>query len=129
MTKELAAARDDTLSKAEIAIFLTREWLTNQGAPIQAEIDNAHALAARYLMLDMNRTEVPDVQGTTFDLVETLPDGRTIQRVAGGVAAGSYVSFPTNVESFVTYGNTVSFAQVNEERLRALRETAQADRP
>lgn len=61
MTKDLEKARDNDLSGGEISVFLTREWTRDNGALLQAEIDNAHALAARYALLDLNRTAVPSM--------------------------------------------------------------------
>lgn len=125
MTKALEEARDDELSKGEISIFLTREWTRNNGALLQAEIENAHALAARYALLDMNRTAVPSLDGVD-EVVETLPDGRIIRRIGSGYMAGSYVSAPSNVTSFTSYGNTISIGRENQARIEALRAAARA---
>lgn len=125
MTKELDQARDDTLTKGEIAIFLTREWIKDNGALIRAEVDSAHALVARYALLDLNRTTVPSLEGQD-ELVETLPDGRTVRRIGAGVLAGSYESSPAEVSGFTTYGNTMSIARVHTERMEALRNAARA---
>ena len=48
MNRELEQARDDNLTKAEIAIFLTREWSKDNGALLRAEVEQAHAFVARY---------------------------------------------------------------------------------
>jgi hypothetical protein len=125
MTRELEEARDDRLTKAEIAIFLAREWTKNDGALLRAEIENAHAFIAKYAVLDMNRTAVPSLTGVD-ELVETLPDGRTVRRVGPGIMAGSYVSLPGEVTDFVTYGNAAAIAEVNETRARTLQEQARA---
>lgn len=127
MTKELEEAGDDKLTKAEIAIFLAREWTRNNGALLRAEIENAHAFVARYAVLDMNRTAIPSLTGVD-ELVETLPDGRTVRRAGPGTAAGSYVSLPGEVTDFVTYGNAAAIAEVNETRLRNIQEQARAAR-
>ncbi|NJC42632.1 hypothetical protein GGQ87_002927 [Brevundimonas alba] len=127
MNKELEEARDDKLTKAEIAIFLAREWTKNNGALLRAEINNAHAFIAKYAVLDMNRTAIPSLTGVD-ELVETLPDGRTVRRVGPGVMAGSYVSLPGNVSDFVTYGNAAAIAEVNETRTRNIQEQARAAR-
>lgn len=127
MNRELEDARDDRLTKAEIAIFLAREWTRNDGALLRAEIEKAHAFAARYAVLDMNRTEVPSLTGVD-EVVETLSDGRTVRRVGPGVQAGSYVSVPGRVTDFVTYGNAAAIAEVNETRIRNLQEQARAAR-
>ena len=125
MTKALEEARDDDLSKGEISVFLTREWARNNGALLHAEIENAHALAARYALLDMNRTAVPSLDGLD-EVVETLPDGRIIRRIGSGYMAGSYVSAPSNVTSFTSYGNTISIGRANQARMEAMRAAARA---
>ncbi len=127
MNKELEEAANDTLTKAEISIFLAREWTRNNGALLRAEIDGAHAFIARYAVLDMNRTAIPSLTGVD-ELVETLPDGRTVRRVGPGYMAGSYVSLPGNVTDFVTYGNAAAIAEVNETRTRNIQEQARAAR-
>ena len=127
MTRELEEARDDKLTKAEIAIFLAREWTRDNGALLRAEIENAHAFVARYAVLDMNRTAIPSLTGVD-ELVETLPDGRTVRRGGPGITAGSYVSLPGDVSDFVTYGNAAAIAEVNETRLRNIHEQARAAR-
>jgi hypothetical protein len=127
MTRELEEANDDKLTKAEIAIFLAREWTRDSGALLRAEIDNAHAFLARYAVLDVNRTAIHSLNGVD-ELVETLPDGRTVRRVGAGLTAGSYVSLPGNVSDFVTYGNAAAIAEVNEVRIRSIQEQARAAR-
>lgn len=127
MTKELEEANDDRLTKAEIAIFLAREWTRDNGALLRAEINNAHAFIAKYAVLDMNRTAIPSLNGVD-ELVETLPDGRTVRRIGPGVMAGSYVSLPGDVSDFVTYGNAAAIAEVNETRIRNIQEEARAAR-
>lgn len=125
MTKEIEQASDDNLTKGEIAIFLTREWIKDNGALIRAEIDSAHALIARYTVIDLNRTAIPSLEGQD-ELVETLADGRTVRRIGAGVLAGSYVSSPSEVSSFTTYGNTMSIAQAHTERMEQIRSAARA---
>jgi hypothetical protein len=127
MNKELADARDGTLTKAETAIFLAREWTRDNGALIRAEMNNAHAFIAKYAVLDMNRTAIPSLTGVD-ELVETLPDGRTVRRIGPGIMAGSYVSLPGDVSDFVTYGNAAAIAQVNETRARDIQTRARASR-
>lgn len=123
MTRELEQARDDNLTKAEIAIFLTREWIKDNGALLRAEVENAHAFIARYMVLDMNRTAVPSLEGVD-EVVETLADGRTVRRMGVGLMAGSYISSPGSVSDFATYGNTVAIARTHTERMAAAREAA-----
>ncbi|MFC7380340.1 hypothetical protein [Brevundimonas sp. GCM10030266] len=127
MNKELEEAANDRLTKAEISIFLAREWTRDNGALLRGEIENAHAFIARYAVLDMNRTAIHSLTGVD-ELVETLPDGRTVRRVGPGAGAGSYVSLPGEVSDFVTYGNAAAIAQVNETRIRNLQEQARAER-
>ena len=127
MNRELVEARDDKLTKAEIAIFLAREWTRDNGALLRAEIESAHAFVAKYVLLDMNRTAIPSLTGVD-ELVETLPDGRTVRRGGPGITAGSYVSLPGDVSDFVTYGNAAAIAEVNESRLRNIQEQARAAR-
>jgi len=127
MNRELEEARDDKLTKAEIAIFLAREWTRDDGALLRSEIENAHAFITRYAVLDMNRTAIPSLTGVD-ELVESLPDGRTVRRGGPGLTAGSYVSLPGEVSDFVTYGNASAIAEVNETRLRNIQEQARAAR-
>lgn len=127
MQRELEAARDDELSRSEIAIFLTREWLRDDATMLRREIDQAHAFIARYVALDLNSTAIPSMEGTD-QLLETLDDQRTVRRIGAGVATGSYVSSPGNVDKYSTYGNAVSFARDNLERAEELRDAARAAR-
>lgn len=127
MNKELEEARDDRLTKAEIAIFLAREWTRDDGALIRAEVANAHDFIARYTLIDMNRTAIPSLTGVD-ELVETRPDGRTVRRVGPGPMAGSYVSLPGQVSDFVTYGNASAVAVANETRTREIQAQARAAR-
>ena len=125
MTRELEQARDENLTKGEIAIFLTREWIRENGVLLRSEIANAHSFIARHAVLDLNRTAVPSLEGQD-EIVETLPDGRTVRRIGNGVMTGSYISSPSAVAGFTTYGNATSIAEVHSERIEALR---QAGRP
>jgi len=123
MEKEIAAAQDDKLTKDEIAIFLSREWLRDHGAPLRAEIDQAHAFIARYALLDMNRAVVPSMTGQD-ELLETAADKRTVRRLGTGLTAGSYVSSAGDVESFSTYGNAIGVAAVHTARLKSLKDAS-----
>lgn len=125
MNKEIEQASDDNLTKGEIAIFLVREWIKDNGALIRAEIDNAHALVARYAVIDLNRTAIPSLEGQD-ELVETLADGRTVRRIGSGVLAGSYVSSPAEVFGFTTYGNATSIARIHTERMEQIQAAARA---
>jgi hypothetical protein len=123
MAKELEAANDDKLSKDEVAIFLTREWLKDGGAMLKQEVETAHAFIAKYLVQDLNSTEVPSFTGQD-ELLETASDHRTVRRVGAGLDAGSYVCAPGDLTSFTTYGNAIAIAKVNSERISKL--TSQA---
>ncbi len=127
MERELENARDDRLSKDEIAIFLTREWLRDDGALLRREIEQAHAFIARYVRLDMNRTVTPSLAGQD-ELLETTEDERTVRRIGAGTDAGSYVSSAGGVTSFSTYGNTIGIARSHRERMDQIRDAARASR-
>ena len=126
LQRELENARDDRLSKDEIAIFLTREWLRDDGAMLRREIDQAHAFVARYVLLDLNRTVAPSLVGQD-ELLETMPDDRTVRRIGAGTEAGSYISSAGNVSSFSTYGNAVGVARTHRERMDAIRSSARRE--
>lgn len=125
--RELENARDNDLTKSEIAIFLTREWLRDDAALLRREISTAHDFIARYLALDLNRTAVPSLEGQD-ELLETMGDQRAVRRIGSGVAAGSYVSSAGNVGSYSTYGNAVAISRSHQDRANALREQARAER-
>lgn len=127
MNRELENARDDRLTKDEIAIFLTREWLREDGALLRREIEQAHDFIARYVLLDLNRTTAPSLAGQD-ELVETMEDQRTVRRIGAGQAAGSYVSSAGAVTSFSTYGNAIGIARTHNQRIEALRDAARAAR-
>ena len=48
-----------------------------------------------------------------------MADGRTIRRLGAGLMTGAYVSSPSEVGSFSTYGNAVAIAQVHRARAAA----------
>lgn len=120
MQREETNARDDNLTKDEIAIFLTREWLKDNGALLRHEVDTAHDFIARYVLLDMNRATVPTLTGQD-ELLETTADERTVRRIGVGTAAGSYISSAGNVTSFSSYGNTIAISQSNTDRINSIR--------
>jgi hypothetical protein len=124
LAKELEAARDDKLTKDEIAIFLAREWLKDGGAMLKREVEAAHGFIARYVVQDLNSTVVPSFEGQDVP-VETA-DGRTVRRTGAGLDAGSYVSAPSEVTSFTTYGNAIAIAKVHSEKIGALGKQASA---
>jgi hypothetical protein len=119
LAKELEKARDDELSKDEIAIFLTRNWLSDGGALLKREIEDAHVFAAKFIVHDLNYIGVPSVVGND-ELVETVTGGRTVRRVGAGPEAGSYASSPGNLTSFTTYGNASAISKASAEKLQKL---------
>jgi hypothetical protein len=125
LAKELEAARDEKLTKDEIAIFLTRNWLSDGGALLKREIENAHAFAAKFIVHDLNYIGVPSVTGTD-ELVDSVTGGRTVRRVGAGPEAGSYASAPGNLTSFTTYGNATAISKVSSEKLQKLSGQAKA---
>jgi len=128
MDRELDNARDDRLTKDEIAIFLTREWLADNGALLRREIEQAHAFIAQYVAQDLNRLEVPVFAGPEDELLDTAADYRTVRRVGAGLGAGSYISSAGNVSSFSTYGNAIGVARVNNQRMDDIRDAARPAR-
>jgi len=119
LAKELEAARDEKLTKDEIAIFLTRNWLNDGGALLKREIENAHSFVAKFLVQDLNSSAVPSVTGKD-ELLETASNGRTVRRVGAGPEAGSYASAPGNLTSFTTYGNASAISKVSAEKIQKL---------
>jgi hypothetical protein len=125
LAKELEGARDEKLTKDEIAIFLTRNWLSDGGALLKREIENAHAFAAKFIVHDLNYIGIPDIAGKD-ELVETTTGGRTVRRVGAGIEAGSYVSAPGDLTSFTTYGNAAAISKASAEKLQKLSAQAHA---
>jgi hypothetical protein len=125
LAKELEGARDEKLTKDEIAIFLTRVWLNDGGAMLKREIENAHAFAAKFIVHDLNYSGVPTVTGKE-ELVESVAGGRTVRRVGTGPEAGSYVSTPGELTTFTTYGNAASISKSSSEKIQKLTSQAKA---
>lgn len=123
MAKELVAAKDGELTKDEIAIFLTREWLKEGGNRLRQEVANAHAFTAKYIVADLNHVAVPSVDGQD-ELLETQTADRTVRRIGSKREAGSYVSSPGNVAAFTTYGNARAISLRQQDKIKALREQA-----
>lgn len=123
MQRELELANDDKLTPNEISLFLTREWLRDNGAMIKAEVERAQAFVARYVILDINRTAIPSVNGED-ELLETSADQRTVRRIGKGVEAGSYVCSAANVTNFATYGNTIAVAKSTVAYIKDLKAAA-----
>lgn len=110
MQREIELANDDKLTPNETSLFLTREWLRSDGAMIKEEVRRAQDFIARYLLLDINRTAIPAIDGED-ELLETASDQRTVRRIGKGVEAGSYVCSAADVTAFATYGNTIAVAK------------------
>jgi hypothetical protein len=123
MQREITLANDDKLTPNEVSLFLTREWLSNNGAKIQEEVSRAHAFIARYVAQDINRTAIPSLTGED-ELIETGADRRTVRRIGKGVEAGSYVSSAADVTQFATYGNTVAVSKSTVAFVKDLKEKA-----
>jgi hypothetical protein len=126
MQHEIELANDDKLTPNETSLFLTREWLRNDGAMIKAEIQRAHDFVARYVLLDINRTVVPSIAGQD-ELLETAADQRTVRRIGAGAEAGSYVCSAPDVTAFATYGNSIAVAKSTVTYVKGLK--AQAPKP
>lgn len=123
MQREIELANDDRLTPNETSLFLTREWLRNDGAMIKAEVQRAHDFVARYVLLDMNRTVIPSFTGQD-ELLETAADQRTVRRIGAGYAAGSYVCSAPDVTAFATYGNSIAVAKSTVTYIKGLKAQA-----
>ncbi len=123
MQREIELANDDKLTPNETSLFLTREWLRDDGAMIKAEVKRAQDFVARYVILDINRTAIPSVAGED-ELLETADDQRTVRRIGKGAEAGSYVCSAGNVTSFATYGNTIAIARSTVTYIKGLKAAA-----
>lgn len=126
MMREIEDAKDDKLTPHELSLFLAREWVSKDGAKIKEEVARAHAFFAKYILADLNRTDVPRMDGED-ELVETAADDRTVRRIGKGADAGSYVSSAANVSNYATYGNTAAIAKANAEYVRSMREKTKRD--
>lgn len=120
MQREITLANDDKLTPTEISVFLTREWLSNDGARIKEEVRRANEFVAHYALLDLNRTTIPSLTGDD-ELLETGADQRTVRRIGKGVEAGSYVSSAGDVNQIATYGNTVAVSQSTQAYIKSLK--------
>ena len=123
MAHEIELANDDKLTATETAVFLTREWLKDNGGMVHQEVEKAHAFIAKYALLDMNRTAIPSMEGTD-ELVETGADQRTVRRVGAGTTTGSYISSAANVTNYATYGTTIAVGQATVEYVSGLKDQA-----
>lgn len=125
MQREIELANDNKLTPNEASLFLTREWLRDNGAMIKAEIRRAQEFVARHVALDMNRTAIPSIAGVD-ELVETAADQRTVRRIGAGLDAGSYVSSAPNVTTIATYGNTIAVAKNTVTYIKGIKAAGRA---
>ena len=123
MQREIELAKDDKLTPNETSLFLTREWLRDDGAMIKAEVRRAQEFVARYVILDINRTAIPSLTGED-ELLETAADQRTVRRIGKGVETGSYVNSAANVSGFATYGNTIAVAKGTVTYIKGIKAAA-----
>ena len=123
MQREIELAMDDKLTPNETSLFLTREWLRNDGEMIKADVRNAQEFIARYVALDINRTAIPSLTGED-ELLETAADQRTVRRIGKGSEAGSYVCSAANVTQFATYGNVIAVAKSTTSYVKGLKAAA-----
>lgn len=128
MQREIELANDDKLTPNETSLFLTREWLRNDGAMIKEEVRRAQDFIVRYMMLDINRTAIPSLSGQD-ELLETAADQRTVRRIGKGVEAGSYVCSAPDVSAFATYGNTIAVAKSTVTFVKGLKAAAPKAKP
>lgn len=122
MQKSLEKAQDDKLTKSETSVFLVQSWLVDGAAPLKAEINEAHAFFAKYLVTDLSSTAVPSLTGID-SLLETRDDGRIVKLIGQGNLAGSYASEPGNLTSFTTYGNAVNYSSVGRDTVKDSKES------
>lgn len=125
--REMERARDEEFSKDEIALFLTVEWTKDGGQRLRQHIGAAHDFIARYAVRDINDPSVPSFTGSD-ERIEALESDRTVRRIGAGAEAGSYVSSPGNVSTFVTFGNTTNFSRESGDRIKRLNDAARAQR-
>lgn len=123
MNKEIVEANNDMITKPESSSILVSAWTGNDGQLLFNELNAAHAYLGKYLLHDLNNPAVPSLTGKD-EIVEQLPDGRTVRMIGGGGLAGSYISSPGGLTTFTTYGNAVQTAQAHRDRMTALAEAA-----
>ena len=121
LQEALQEANNDTFTDAEASSALTKIWASNNGKLISDELQAAHAYIAKYLLIDLNSTAVPKLDGQD-EIVETLADGRVVRLMGAGAGAGTYLSSPGNLTATTTYGNAVSIAKANSDRASAIAE-------
>lgn len=128
MMREIELANDDKLTPNETSLFLTREWLRDNGAMIKAEVQRAQDFIVKYVILDINRTAIPSINGED-ELLETAADQRTVRRIGKGAEAGSYVCSASDVTAFATYGNTIAVAKSTVAYIKDIKAQAQPAKP
>ena len=120
MKRQIEDAQDDTLKKYEALVFVSQAWLKEDAAELTAEIEKAHAFIAKYILRDINSSNVPSLEGVD-ELVETLEDGRVVRLVGSGFSTGQIISSPGDTGVFPTYGNTTSISDREREKVKQLR--------
>jgi hypothetical protein len=115
MNQKIAEAENDALTKEESSRILVSTWTSNQGEFLFNELKGAHAYLGKYILHDLNNPAVPSLTGKD-EIVEQLPDGRTVRIMGEGLLAGSYTSTPGGL---TTYGNAAQVAKVNRDRMEA----------
>lgn len=123
MEKELDDARDGKLSKSEMSIFLIRSWLADDAMLVKSEIEKSHSMIAKHLVLDMQRMDIPSLDGQDT-VLETLDDGRKVIMLGSTTQAGSIVSKPANVTELASWGNSVKYPEKNLKTINAMRKAA-----
>lgn len=116
---KVSNARDGKLDKSEMSIFLIRSWLADDGALVKSEIEKSHAMLAKHLMLDMQRMDIPSLDGQDT-VLETLDDGREVIMLGSTTLAGSIVSRPGQAAALASWGNSVKYPEKNLETIRAI---------
>ena len=118
MARELEAANDGDYDQDEVAIILTQRWLAEDGKLLKQQVEDAHAFFAKYLLQDLNSTELPTMSGNNVEL-ETAPGEWIVRRLNSGVSSGTYEHIPDatgDLTQYASYGNTNAISKVQQRR-------------
>lgn len=131
--KALEAAKDNKLSKVELATLLINKWRGNGNPALSEAINEGQDFIARMMFADLNDSDVPQYERQTplpeskgsfwkgapivigpignneYTEIEQKPNGRKVIRLDSGYYAGSYHSYPE--PGFASYGNTYKVAR------------------
>ena len=121
MAKEIESIEDHKFSPDEIAIVLMDQWLADDGALLKSEIENAHAFIAKYLLVDLRRTSVPDFHGQDEEL-ESIGETRSVLRVGARIDSGAYVSKPLYAGFMTSFGSASASSRDISPENRKVRE-------